>query len=156
SSKVRLTKTAEQYRESRETRRELSYEALLASGRTAWSVGERVRIYRQQGSNAGAASTGGVVSEIEEGGEPAHHVDKRDYDVEYYARLLRDSFAERLQSAYSGEDFATLFSDPRQPSLFTQLIETIKPILTRQSSSVLANSTDLGTGESQSATNNGY
>ncbi|MEP7000361.1 MAG: DNA polymerase domain-containing protein, partial [bacterium] len=46
SSRVRLTKTPTQYLEVRDTRRELSYEALLASGRTTWSVGDRVRVYR--------------------------------------------------------------------------------------------------------------
>ena len=38
SSRVRLTKTPEAYLGSREKRRELAYEALLANGRTTWSV----------------------------------------------------------------------------------------------------------------------
>ena len=41
SSRVRLTKTSEQYLATRQARRELAYEALLANGRTGWSVGER-------------------------------------------------------------------------------------------------------------------
>jgi len=48
SSRVRLTKTADAYLAVRESRRELTYEALLASGRTRWSLGERVRVYRTQ------------------------------------------------------------------------------------------------------------
>jgi hypothetical protein len=46
SSRVRLTKTPAQYLQTRDTRRELPYEAMLASGRTAWSVGDRIRVYR--------------------------------------------------------------------------------------------------------------
>src|SRR5262249_41517603 len=36
SSRVRLTKTPAEYAETRESRRELAYEAMLASGRTTW------------------------------------------------------------------------------------------------------------------------
>src|ERR1700730_3213011 len=46
SSRVRLAKKPAQYRDVRDRRRELPYEAMLASGRTSWSVGERVRVYR--------------------------------------------------------------------------------------------------------------
>ena len=60
SSKVRLTKTPAQYHESRGARRELTYEALLASGRSTWRVGERIRVYRR------ANGTGGVVREVED------------------------------------------------------------------------------------------
>jgi DNA polymerase elongation subunit (family B) len=51
SSKVRLTKTPAEYHETRESRRELPYEAMLASGRANWSVGERVRDYRTRGGS---------------------------------------------------------------------------------------------------------
>ena len=46
SQRVRLTKSPERYRMTREVRRELPYEAMLASGRNTWSVGDRVRVYR--------------------------------------------------------------------------------------------------------------
>ena len=46
SSRVRLTKSPERYAAVRERRRELPYEAMLASGHTHWSVGDRVRVYR--------------------------------------------------------------------------------------------------------------
>ncbi|MEP6781900.1 MAG: 3'-5' exonuclease [Gemmatimonadaceae bacterium] len=128
SQKIRLTKTSEQYLETSAMRRELSYEALLASGRTKWSIGERVRVYRAQGGG------GGVVEEIEDAKEAATRVDNHDYDAEYYVRLLRDSFAARLATAYTTEDFETLFSDPRQPSLFSANIGRIQPILTQLSS----------------------
>ena len=55
SSRVRLTKTPAQYLETRDSRRELSYEAMLASGRTTWSVGERVRVYRTQTATAASS-----------------------------------------------------------------------------------------------------
>ena len=128
SSKVRLSKTSAQYLDSRASRRELSYEALLAIGRTTWSVGERVRVYRTPGGGAA------IVEEIEDAVEAKNRVDNKNYDVEYYARLLHDSFAARLETAYSKENFETLFSDPRQPSLFTVNIALIKPILTQLSS----------------------
>ena len=44
SCRVRLTKTPAEYFAVRESRRELPYEAMLASGRTSWSVGDRIRV----------------------------------------------------------------------------------------------------------------
>ena len=56
--------------------------------------------------------------------------DPRDYDVAYYVRLLRETFAARLSRALTPEDFATVFSDPAQPSLFTLALGEVRPILT--------------------------
>jgi len=122
SSKVRLTKTPARYLETREDRRELAYEAMLASGRTSWSVGDRVRVYRTK------SGSGGVVEE--DGG-----IDRRDYDVEHYARLLRDTFASRLARAFTPDDYAALFADPDQLSLFTPPVTTIRTILVGQAGS---------------------
>ena len=80
SSLVRLTKTPREYREVRAERHEAPYEAMLASGRTTWRAGERVRVYR---TSPGAARL-------------VRDDDPRDYDVEHYARVLRDTFAQRL------------------------------------------------------------
>ena len=55
--------------------------------------------------------------------------DPRDYDVEHYLRVLRDTFAVRLVRAFAPEDFATVFADPDQPSLFEPALEAIEPIL---------------------------
>jgi len=65
SSRVRLTKTPERYLKTREERRELTYEAMLASGRKSWSVGERVRVYRTKTGGGVVANSGGeaVVNE---------------------------------------------------------------------------------------------
>ena len=56
--------------------------------------------------------------------------DPRDYDVAHYVRLLRETFAARLARAFTADDFATLFDDPIQPSLFAAPIEAIHPVLT--------------------------
>ena len=119
SSRVRLTKTPSQYMESRDSRRELSYEALLASGRTSWSLGDRVRVYRTR--------TGSGV--VPEGGDA--NADVRDYDVGHYSRLLLETFAARLARAFTPGDFAVVFADPDQLSLFTPPIDSIHSILTR-------------------------
>ncbi|HEX6039277.1 MAG TPA: ribonuclease H-like domain-containing protein [Longimicrobium sp.] len=117
-SRVRLTKTPAAYAESRDTRKELSYEALLSSGRTAWRVGEKVRIYRTQGG-------GGAVVPATEDGE----ADRRDYDVEHYARVLRDTYASRLARALTPDDFAALFASPDQLSLFAPAPSSMRPVL---------------------------
>src|SRR5579885_2572348 len=44
SSRVRLTKTPAEYMAVRESRRELPYEAMLASGRKCWTVGDRIHV----------------------------------------------------------------------------------------------------------------
>lgn len=127
SSRVRLTKTPEEYQEVRDTRRELTYEAMLASGRATWSVGAKVRVYRTKNGQ------GGVVPERDEDdGDGANgvRVDPRDYDVEHYVRLLRDTFAARLVRAFTPNDFAVVFADPDQLTLFNPSIATIRSVLT--------------------------
>jgi DNA polymerase, archaea type len=57
-------------------------------------------------------------------------MDPRNYDIEHYVRLLRDSFAVRLARAFTQEDFAAVFADPDQPSLFQPLISDIHTVLT--------------------------
>lgn len=121
SSRVRLTKSPEQYMESRGDRRELAYEALLATGRTAWSVGDRIRVYRRQNGEGGVVDPPGDH-------DPAD--DPRDYDVEHYVRLLRATYAERLSRALTPEDFGVVFADPDQLSLFEPPVEAVRTILT--------------------------
>jgi DNA polymerase, archaea type len=128
SAQVRLTKSPSQYLATRKQRRELAYEALLTNGREHWALGERVRIYRATGGRAGLFAQGDA-----EDGEPAPREfaegDARDYDAEYYVRQLKDSFAARLARGLSPEDFATVFADPDQPSLFTPSLDDAKPVL---------------------------
>jgi len=126
SARVRLTKTPEQYLATREKRRELSYEAMLGNGREHWAVGERVRIYRAQRGRAG------LLTELEAEGDdgPSTDHDPRDYDVDFYLRVLRDTFAERLSRGLAPEDFAAVCADPEQPSLFERALGARAPVLT--------------------------
>jgi DNA polymerase elongation subunit (family B) len=123
SSRVRLTKTPAQYLAIRDTRRELPYEAMLASGRTSWSVGDRIRVYRTK------SGSGGVIEESEDEIVAAESAQARDYDVAYYARLLRETFAARLARAFTPSDYEALFADPNQMSLFTPPAATITTVL---------------------------
>jgi hypothetical protein len=62
--------------------------------------------------------------------QPGARADPRTYDVEYYVRLLRESFAARLARALTPEVFAEVFADPQQLGLFTGSLEHARPILT--------------------------
>jgi DNA polymerase, archaea type len=129
STRARLTKTPEQYRSVRAQRRELTYEAVLASGQTSWRVGDHVRVYRAAG---GRAALFGTDDDLDaESGKPTRAKDPRDYDSAYYARLLHDTFAIRLARAFTADDFARVFADPEQPSLFDRDLSDVRPILTR-------------------------
>ncbi len=116
SSRVRLTKPPAEYLATREGRRELAYEALIAADRRDWVVGDRVRVYRTPGGGAGLAD---------------EDRDPRDYDVEHYVRLLRETFCARFARAFTPDDFATLFGEPDQLSLFGKPIGEIRAVLTR-------------------------
>ena len=115
AARVRLTKSPARYLAARETRRELPYEALLAAGKSAWSTGDRVFVYRTRHGTAGLAAD----------------EDRRDYDVGHYARVLLQTFAARLERAFTPEDFAALFGDTGQLSLFAPAPGMIRPVLTR-------------------------
>ncbi len=134
ASRVRLSKSPQDYLAARTTHSEGQYEALLAAGRRQWSVGERVRTYRTQngayrwlpeereeaplsleeqdegeGLDAGRILVPTETTPIDE---------QRDYDVELYARLLLNSYASRLAVAFTAEDFGQLFRIDGQMSLF--------------------------------------
>ncbi len=115
SSRVRLTKSPERYMAIREHRRESMYEAMLARGRSDWRAGDKVRVYR--------TGTGWALADADD-------EDARDYDVEHYVRSLRANFATRMARALTTEDFASLFADPAQPSLFEPDFASVRPILT--------------------------
>ncbi|HEU0029405.1 MAG TPA: DNA polymerase domain-containing protein [Kofleriaceae bacterium] len=117
SMRVRLTRSPSQYFETRDSRRELAYEAMLAAGRTTWGLGERVRVYRIAGGGAGL---------VVDGEDTA-----RDYDIDHYVRVLRDQFATRLVHAFAPDDFAAVFADPDQLSLFSTPLSSIRPVLTQ-------------------------
>jgi DNA polymerase elongation subunit (family B) len=114
SSRVRLTKSPERYEAMREHRREAMYEAMLARGEMSWRRGDKVRVYR--------ARAGWRLLPVDE--------DVRDYDVEHYVRALRANYASRLTRAFTAEDFAAVFADPEQPSLFVPDFPGVVPVLT--------------------------
>ncbi len=149
ATQVRLTKKPETYYAARQTHLEPAYEALIKAGRTHWHPGERVRFYR---------STKGYIwlpDETEEapvsddwraranGERPtttpdvsiryADVANRRDYDVEYYVRLLTTSYAARLRKAFSPTDFEQLFRPDTQLSLFDldTPVEHIQPLWIR-------------------------
>ena len=126
SSRVRVTKTRDRYMVVRGTRRELTYEALIASGRTSWSLGERVRTYRTAGGSGGIVTDPDDEGVVMVGGVES---DRRDYDVEHYVRVLQNNFASRLERALAPDDFSAVFADPEQPSLFAPTLSEIRPIL---------------------------
>ncbi|MET0591838.1 MAG: DNA polymerase domain-containing protein, partial [Polyangiaceae bacterium] len=127
AARVRLTKTRTEYETTRRERRELPYEAMLRAGHTTWTTGERVRVYRTATGEAGLWSE---VDPEDDSDKSRIESDRRDYDVEYYVRLLRETFAARLARAMSAETFAALFADPDRPSLFETPASTLRPILT--------------------------
>ncbi len=117
--------TFEQYLATRQTRRELSYEAMLAAGRTTWSIGDRVRIYRTR------SGSGGVIQDSDDAAIVVESEGQPDYDVDHYTRLLRDTFAARLITAFTPEDYEAVFADPVQLSLFSPPLDGIRTVLTR-------------------------
>lgn len=130
AARVRLTKTPAAYLAIRAERRELPYEALLGAGRSTWSVGDRARVYRAQGGRAGLLLERDEedVQIAPEAGPAAEA--PRDYDIDYYTRQLRETFAARLVRAMAPDDFASVFADPQQGSLFEVRLADARPILT--------------------------
>jgi hypothetical protein len=126
-ARIRLTKTPAEYLESRDTRRELPYEAMLASARSTWAVGDRVRVYRTRWGS------GGVVEHDAGDGGSSTSGDPRDYDVDHYVHVLNDTFASRLARALTPEDYAAVFADPEQPSLFSSSFPAMTTVLNRTS-----------------------
>jgi len=123
SSRVRLTRTPADYLALRDTRRELPYEAMLSAGRTAWTPGERARVYRTRGGGAG------LVPDREDDESETAAIDPRDYDSDHYERVLRDSFASRLARAFTPDDHAAVFADPDQLEMFAKPLSAITPVL---------------------------
>jgi DNA polymerase elongation subunit (family B) len=127
STRVRLTKTPAEYLSTRAQRRELSYEALLNHGHADWTPGERIRVYRIAKGRAGLL--------VDPDAPPLpgalpRDPDPRDYDVDYYLRLLRETYAARLVRGLSPDDFAAICADPEQPSLFERSLSKARPTLT--------------------------
>ncbi|HWZ87923.1 MAG TPA: ribonuclease H-like domain-containing protein, partial [Polyangiaceae bacterium] len=127
SAKVRLTKTPAQYLTTRALRRELSYEALLGNGRPVWAPGERIRVYRAHRGRAGLLPD----PDLDDASNGRNtNLDPRDYDIDFYLRVLRETFAARLARGLHPNDFAAICADPEQPSLFEPALHGARPTLT--------------------------
>jgi DNA polymerase elongation subunit (family B) len=143
ATRMRLSKDSKTYFAKRAKHTEAQYEALLAAGRKQWRAGERVRFYRsQQGvpvwlpdesDDASPIADEENEDEVEESEQvllsaasaPAL-TDRRDYDIDHYLRILRDSYAERLRVVFEAEDFSQLFRLDGQQGLFDRPIEQMQ------------------------------
>ncbi|GAC1565020.1 MAG: hypothetical protein NVS3B14_01450 [Ktedonobacteraceae bacterium] len=144
-TRVRLSKTPEAYMKSRASHPEPQYEALLASVRTRWFPGERVRFYRARNKAYIWLPEASQETSIDESREqsdnmhgehalkrpasptiPAFIADRRDYDVEHYLNVLVTSYAARLRKAFVPGDFEQLFR-VEQAGLFDQPVESVEP-----------------------------
>jgi len=128
SSRLRLSKSPQDYLATRARRREIPYEALLSAGKAAWSVGDRIRVYRKQNGEYGLLTSHEDDSADE---------DARDYSVDYYVRLLHTTFAQRLARAFTPLDFTTVFADADQFSIFQSPIETVRTVLTTSTATTM-------------------
>jgi hypothetical protein len=73
-----------------------------------------------------------VIEEPDDGAAAMENSDLRDYDVDHYARVLRETYAARLASAFTPEDYEALLADPEQMSLFMPPIATMRTVLTKE------------------------
>jgi DNA polymerase, archaea type len=144
ATRVRLSKDARTYLARRGRLKEAQYEALLAAGRTQWRAGEQVRFYKaQSGATVWLPDETDDVSpmadEEEFEGEGTGEVaalpspaisttalERRDYDVGYYLRLLLQSYAERLRVVFVPEDFQQLFRLEPQLSMFDRPVHEMQ------------------------------
>ena len=143
ATRVRLSKDSKTYLARRAKHTEAPYEALLAAGRTQWRTGERVRFYRaQHGAPVwlpDEADDASPIQDEENADEPEGSVEplssaalgaplteRRDYDIDHYLRVLRDSYAERLRVVFEPEDFLQLFRLDAQRGLFDRPVEEMR------------------------------
>ena len=73
-----------------------------------------------------------MIEEPEDETAPTERSDLKDYDVDHYARVLRETFAARLARAFTPEDYEALLADPDQMSLFLPPIGTICTVLIKE------------------------
>ena len=111
--------------DSRDAGASSPYEALLASGRTTWTVGERVRVYRTRARRRRRWS-----SMPDDDGADRARADR----ARLRRRALRARAARHFRRAprprvHAG-DFDAVFADPDQPSLFPPSFETMRSVLT--------------------------
>ena len=128
ATRARLSKAPPEYTATRTRSREAPYEALLHAGRNDWSVGERVRYYRNSAREYIWLPDDSPGSGA---GQPAAAAPQNDYDIPHYIELLINSYASRLRKAFAPEDYAQLVRVDGQLGLFDRPIEGIAPLWIR-------------------------
>jgi DNA polymerase, archaea type len=149
ATRVKLSKAPETYMANRGTHTEPAYEALLKAGRIDWHIGERVRFYRTRKGyiwlpeeneemtvvTDWRAQADGKATPQKKSVIVTHHdvAQRRDYDVEHYIQILRNSYAARLAKAFPKDAFEQLFRFEEQPSLFDidPPVESLQPLWIR-------------------------
>lgn len=112
ATRIRLTKSPEDYARTRSQRKENQYEAMLSASQT-WQAGTRVYLYRQQ----------------ERGWQPLDlNPDGHDYDLWAYQQNLHDAYATRLRKGLSAEDFEQVFRQGNGQGLFDAPLEKLRSV----------------------------
>jgi len=128
--RARLTKSPQQYQRTRGARRESAYEAVLASGEREWTVGESIQYYCVGKGQFVLWRPPTTTEDLDDGDQafvaPEDASRGRPYDINFYCAQLRTLYAQRLVRAFTPDDFATVFADPDQPSLFATPLDTIQ------------------------------
>lgn len=112
ATRVRLTKSPEDYARTRPQRKESQYEALLNAGQN-WRQGERLYLYRQQ-------ERGWLPLDL----NPEGH----DYDVRAYQQNLYNAYATRLRKGLAAEDFEQVFRQGSGQGLFDRPLTSLHPV----------------------------
>ena len=124
ASRVRLSKSPDEYLATRARHQEQQYEALLAAGQNDWRQGQRVRFYRRADKSSVWLPDEDNVQGAGIGGQGQ----QTDYDIDHYLNILVHSYAGRLKKAFAPGDFAQLFRADTQAGLFDTPIAQIEPI----------------------------
>ncbi len=110
ASRAKVNKSQDEYLQSKKSRQEAVYEALLRSGRP-WKSGDRILLYQR-------ADVGLSVLDDPEG---------CDYDAPFYGQQLLSGYASRLKKGLSPESYAQIFAQ-RQPGLFDRPLSELRAI----------------------------
>ncbi|MFN8536618.1 MAG: DNA polymerase domain-containing protein [Thermomicrobiales bacterium] len=128
---ARITKTPEEYAQSRVKSREAAYEALLSGGRERWRAGERVRFYRAaDGTTVWLPDgAGNETADSPEQGAAVPSSERRPpYDVANYLAVLQTTFVSRFRKAFAPDDFEQLFRPTGQLGLFDRPVGEVEPL----------------------------
>ena len=128
---ARITKTPEEYAQSRVKSREAAYEALLSGGRERWRAGERVRFYRAADGTTVWLPDGAeneTADSPEQGAAVPSSERRPPYDVANYLAVLQTTFVSRFRKAFAPDDFEQLFRPTGQLGLFDRPVGEVEPL----------------------------